>query len=85
MPGLFSAPTTGTTSMAEQYSELVSDADLAGVSGGTDDQGDQSNWLHSNCPKCGSTKLTVELVGGFIPTFQRCVDCGYSWVVMGPG
>jgi len=62
----------------------VSDADLAAVSGGTDDQGDRANWYHKSCPKCGSTNIKVSDRVFGIPDEQKCLDCGYAWAVLGP-
>jgi len=70
--------------MAEQNFERIEDADLAAVSGGVGDQGDQANWYHKKCPNCGSTnvKVTQRVIG--IPAIQKCQDCGYAWDVIGP-
>jgi len=70
--------------MAEQNFEPIEDSDLAAVSGGADDQGDQSNWYHKKCPECGSTNIKVTQRALGIPYKQECSDCGYEWYVIGP-
>jgi len=69
--------------MSEQNFEPIEDADLDAVSGGADDQGDQANWYHKKCPKCGSSniKVSTRIIG--IPTRQMCLDCLYQWDIIG--
>jgi len=70
--------------MSEQSFEPIEDADLEGVSGGTDDQQDPSNWYHNKCPKCGSTNVEVRLSDLGFPKREKCDDCGYTWNIIGP-